>query len=126
MRSGWILSITVASLGLAMGTATLLAEKEAAALKIKDVMGKYVKGDKSPLAKALKGESSEAELKELHAAFVALAGNKPPKGDEEAWKKKTEALVAASAALAEKKEGAVAALKAATNCKACHDDHKGK
>ena len=126
MRSGWILSFTVASLGLVIGTATLLAEKEAASLKIKDVMGKYVKGKESPLAKAIGGSASEAELKELHAAFVALAANKAPKGDAEAWKKKTEALVAASAALVEKKEGAVAALKAASNCKACHDDHKGK
>ena len=127
-RTEWMLSLSIACLGLALGAATLVADKDnpTPKLKTKEVMGKYLKGKDAPLANAINGKSSAAELKELHAAFKALAANKPPRGDDEAWAKKTAALLAATEALLEKKEGAEALLKAAANCKACHDDHKGK
>ena len=60
-----------------------------------------------------------AANKEVLAKYAAwLAAYKPPKGDAESWKKKTGAIVAAI------KADNQAALKKATNCKACHNVHK--
>ena len=62
-----------------------------------------------------------AANKEVLAKYAAwLAEYKPPIGDAESWKKKTGAIVAAI------KADNQAALKKATNCKACHNVHKKK
>ena len=62
-----------------------------------------------------------AANKEVLAKYAAwMAAYKPPKGDAQSWKKKTGAVVAAI------KANDQAALKKASNCKACHNVHKKK
>ncbi len=100
-------------------------EKTEKPLSIKQVMGKFHKGNPALCGKASKGQASEAELKEMLAGYEAICAQKPPKGDEEAWKAKCTALVNATKALIEKKEGAATAYGTAVNCKSCHDAHKG-
>lgn len=92
---------------------------------IKDVMKKCMapKGDKL-CQKVQSGDATDEEKKELVTMFEALAKNKPEKGDEESWKEKTGALVAAAKAAAEGDDKAGAMLKKAADCKGCHSKHK--
>jgi hypothetical protein len=88
-------------------------------ITIKTVMKKaHSKG--GLLSKVIAGDASAEEKKELVTLYEALAKNTPPKGDETSWKEKTAALVAAA------KSADAAALKKASNCAACHSEHKGK
>jgi mono/diheme cytochrome c family protein len=50
---------------------------------------------------------------------------KPPKGDEENWKKMTGELVKAAKLAVDGDAGAGAALMKAANCAGCHKAHKG-
>ena len=90
--------------------------------KTEEIMKKAMKGPL--LKKVASGKGSAEDAKTLHEMMVALAHNKPHKGDEESWKKLTGALVKASEAAVEGKEDAGAMLKKAANCKACHSKHK--
>jgi len=90
---------------------------------IKDVMALH-KGKDSMVSKIADGKGSADEIKNLVAAYEALAGFKPPMGDEKSWKDKTAALVAAAKEVSDKKDGAGANLKKASDCKACHSVHK--
>lgn len=90
---------------------------------IKEVMKTCMKG--GLCKKVADGKASDEEKKKLVAMFEDLSKNKPPKGDEESWKKLTSALVDAAKACAEGKEGAGAALGKAANCAGCHKGHKG-
>ncbi|MSR31046.1 MAG: hypothetical protein EXR99_06010 [Gemmataceae bacterium] len=89
---------------------------------IKDIMKGA--GLKKACEKATAKGATEADKKAFAELCEALAANKCPKGDEESWKKKTGALVAASKALAADEKGALAKVKTATICKNCHDLHK--
>jgi hypothetical protein len=86
--------------------------------KIAEVMAKAMKG--GLCAKVAKGEATAEEKETLVQLFTALHANTPPKGDADAWKEKTKALLDAA------KAGDGAALKKAANCAACHGVHKGK
>lgn len=92
---------------------------------VKEVMALH-KGKDSFLSKVLAGNGSEEDLKKLVGAYEVLAAQKAPTGDEASWKKLTGALLVAAKDAQGKKEGALDKLKAATNCKACHDLHKPK
>jgi hypothetical protein len=92
---------------------------------IKDVMALH-KGKESFLANILAGKGSDDDHKKLVAAYEAMAGMKAPKGDEAGWKTLNTALLGAAKDVQAKKEGALDKLKAASNCKACHDPYKGK
>src|SRR6185436_4850347 len=92
---------------------------------IKEVMALH-KGKESFLANILAGKGSDDDLKKLVTAYEVMAAQKPPKGDEASWKTLTSAALASAKDAAAKKEGALDKLKAATNCKACHDAHKPK
>jgi len=95
------------------------------AASIKEVMkASFAKGGDMLLAKAT-GKEATAEDKEKFLECVKnLTEAKPPKGSEESWKKKTDAIVKAATNLKEGKEGANKEVRKATNCKACHDEHK--
>jgi mono/diheme cytochrome c family protein len=71
------------------------------------------------------GKATDEEKAKLVECFEALPANKPPKGEEESWKEKTAALIAAAKDCAAGKEGAGAALGKAANCAGCHGAHKG-
>jgi hypothetical protein len=70
--------------------------------------------------KVLAGTATGDEKTQLIIAYEALGQNKPPMGDEKAWKERTEAIVKAA------KGNDVAALKKATDCKSCHTEFKKK
>ena len=92
---------------------------------VKEVMALH-KGKESFLANVLAGKGSDDDLKKLVSAYEVMAAQKPPKGDEASWKTLTAAALVAAKDAAAKKEGALDKLKAATNCKACHEPHKPK
>lgn len=92
---------------------------------VKDVMALH-KGKESFLANILAGKGSDDDLKKLVSAYEVMAAQKPPTGDEGSWKTLTAAALAAAKDAQAKKEGAIEKLKAATNCKACHEPHKPK
>jgi len=92
---------------------------------VKDVMALH-KGKESFLANILAGKGSDDDLKKLVSAYEVLAAQKPPTGDEGSWKNLTGALLTAAKDAQAKKEGAIEKLKAASNCKACHEPHKPK
>lgn len=92
---------------------------------VKQVMAKTMapRGDKLN-KKVLSGQASDKEKMELLDMFISLAENDAPHGDKESWQSFSNAAVMAAARVAVGREGAVAELKAATNCKKCHDAHK--
>jgi surface antigen len=109
--------LTVGALGVMSHAGT----EEAA---IKKVMKEAMKGG---LCKSVaEGKASDDQKKELLELFESLAKAKPPKGEKESWDKKTLALVKAAEAAVDGKSGAPEQLKKASNCKACHEVHKGK
>ncbi|HLY74672.1 MAG TPA: hypothetical protein VKU80_11195 [Planctomycetota bacterium] len=91
----------------------------------KEVMALH-KGKESFLANILAGKGSDDDLKKLVGAYEVLAAQKAPKGDEGSWKNLTSALLTAAKEAQAKKDGALDKLKAASNCKACHEPHKPK
>jgi hypothetical protein len=90
------------------------------------VMKDHFKGDTSDIKKAAKGELDKEKTAALLAAVKTLGPAKPQKGDAASWKEKTDALTAALEKLEKGDAKAGEAVKAAANCKACHDVHKGK
>lgn len=118
--------LIVAGVVLAFGwlaVSLFAAEDEKPKYAIKDVMKTCMKG--GLCGKVAKGEANDEEKAKLVEYFTALCANKPPKGDAESWKAKTEALLAAAKEAAEGKEGAADKLKAAAKCADCHSAHKG-
>ncbi len=107
----------------AASLATISAEGK---ISTKDVMEKCMKGDGALCKKVASGKASKDEKATLLENFTSLSENKPPKGDADSWKTKTGALVAAAKAAVADDNGYQDKLKAAANCKACHDVHKGK
>lgn len=93
---------------------------------IEKVMKKGMKGDDSPLNKVLKGEASADQTKELAALVKTMNGTKAPEGDQAAYEKKVAELIAAMDAVAggDTGDAAIGRLKKASNCKACHSEHK--
>jgi len=105
------LSLMVAGFGLAV-VQNITAADKITHEQIEEVMKK---GFKAKLHEDL------AANKAVLAKYAAwLAAYKPPRGDAESWEKKTGAITASI------KANDQAALKKATNCKACHNVHKKK
>jgi hypothetical protein len=106
---------------LAVFTSFASAKKSEEHEIFEEIMKKGFKGskEKPPLLKKVMGGSATEEEKEKLTEYIKkLATLKPPKGDAESWKEKTQALVLA----AEKND--LKALKNTSNCKACHKVHK--
>ncbi len=91
---------------------------------IKAQMEKFHKGTDTPLTRALAKKSNPDELKALFTSYQSIATLKPKKGDEASWKAKTAALVAAADLVVKNDAKGIDALKAASDCKACHSVHK--
>ena len=105
-----------------VSVSVLEAEEAKPKHTIKEIMQKAHKG--GLLKKVLEGGASADEVKELQAYYKSLSQNTPKKGDASEWKKKTDAILKACNELAEGKDGAADALKAATNCGGCHKTFK--
>ena len=121
MRLGLRFAAALALVGL-IGLAVVADEKPKHT--IKEVMQKAMKG--GLCKKCASGEASDEEKKQLVELFESLAKNKPPKGEEASWKDKTKALLTAATGVAKGEGDGTKKLKAAANCKGCHDNHKGK
>jgi hypothetical protein len=116
----WSLAVLAVSL---VGVSGAEGRKEEGPQPIKAIMQKCHNAPKGvdPLCKKfLTGVASADEVKDLLAGYEDLGKNKPPKGDPEAWKTRTAALLSAAKDLAAKKEGAADAYKKAVDCMSCH------
>ncbi len=109
---------------LVMGSMVVRADEGEATPKhnTKDVMEKAHKA--GLLKKVVAGEASQEEKLALLDLYVSLAENKPAKGTPESWNEKTKAIVIAAAKVAVGRSDGSDLLKQATNCAACHGDHK--
>jgi hypothetical protein len=88
---------------------------------IKEVMTKAHKDGLLKKVSTGKGEGDDAKM--LLELYTALAANKPPKGDEKAWKERTASIVEAAKGFVDGK-GDAKKLGMATMCKSCHDTFK--
>jgi len=116
---------TVACVALAVSLVGVAAMSADDPPPIKEIMKKaHTPPGKSLLSKVTSGKASDEEKKQLVELYEALGKNKPPKGDEEEWKKRTDAMIAAAKDVAEGAKGAPAKLGKTVNCGACHKAHR--
>jgi len=126
--AGWSL-LAVFTVGMIHTVVHAQQEAEEAKPKhaIKEVMqGNHLapEGGKSLRDRVLAGDASPKEKQQLLDLYISLAENKPPRGELEAFQKKTRAVILAAAKVVVGREGADKELARATNCAACHRDHK--
>lgn len=127
---GWSL-LTLIALSLAYAT-VVVAQEAAAEAKpkytIKEVMkGAHMpatEGEKPLLQIVMGGDATPEQKQQLLDFYISLAENEPPKGDKEAWAKKTAPVVLGAAMIVVGRENGADVLKKATVCAACHKDHK--
>jgi len=106
-------------------TTGVRAEEDGPIAKSMKYTHKAPKGEKKISEKIIEGTASEEEIKKTLELYKAALDEKPPKGEQAAYKEKMTKLIAATEDVAAKKDGAAAEYKTAVNCKACHNDHKG-
>lgn len=82
-------------------------------------------GKKALYREVLTGGATKEEKQELLDLYQSLAKAKPPRGSHDDWQKATAALVAAAEEIVSGEAKNLDKLRAAANCKACHDAHKG-
>jgi hypothetical protein len=129
MRTVKYFGLAVLTLGLIAGLGSSLTQGEKPKFTIKQVMNKAHESEEEDNAlrdKVIAGKATKQEKEELVTLYTALTQNKPPKGDEKAWKERTEKILAIAKDVVAGKEGSAAALKAATNCGDCHTIHRPK
>ena len=93
---------------------------------IKEVMKAGMAGNTSLLKKVLSGDASAEEKMKLLDLYIDLVENDAPKGDETEWKMMAGMAMLNAAKVVAGREGAIAELKKASDCKSCHDKCKGK
>jgi hypothetical protein len=91
---------------------------------VKAIMEETHKGADNPASEVRHGRGTEEQQKILLKAYEELAAMKPPRGDAAGWKARTGAVIAALNDVIAKKGGAVDRLYSATDCRACHDQHR--
>ncbi len=102
----------------------VLAQDPSPAPPLKEIMTRAHKPPANLLRKVAQGKASAEETKQLLDLYKALAQNKPPKGDAQAWADRTSLLVAAAQAAVDGEADASQKLKNMSNCQACHSAHK--
>ena len=85
---------------------------------IKEIMQESFKQEGNLKDLIIEGMATDEQKVQFIDYVENLAQFKPRKGDASSWKEKIDALIAAA------KDSDLAALKKATNCKACHSVHK--
>ncbi|MDB5294486.1 MAG: hypothetical protein JWO31_469 [Phycisphaerales bacterium] len=103
------------------------ADEKAPKHTIKEIMHKAHKDDDALLKKVTGPKATHDDAVALLELYKDLAANKPPKGDQADWDKRTADIVAASEATTKGDKvdaKAVATLKKTVDCKACHTLHK--
>ncbi|MEM8732787.1 MAG: hypothetical protein AAGG44_01100 [Planctomycetota bacterium] len=125
MKKPVVASLVLGAVATAMIAPFAIAddeEKSKPKHTIKEVMKVAFKGGLQK--KVLSGEASDDEKKELLDLYVSLVESKPPKGEMNSWHNLAGGAALAAAKVVVGREGALDELKAATNCKACHSEHK--
>ena len=89
---------------------------------IKEIM-KEAHGKKL-LNKVVDGAASKEEKDQLLDLYISMIDNKPGKGEDRSWLMKSGRLILAAARVSVGRDGAEADLKAAADCKGCHEVHK--
>ena len=126
MRTVKYFLMAVLATGLAAGLGVFGAAEDAKPkYTIEEVMEKAHQGKPSLFKQVVTGKADADQKKMLLEYYEALAQNKPEKGELADWKKRTSAMVKAAKDVAADKEGATKELAKATNCKGCHQLHKG-
>jgi hypothetical protein len=133
VRKMHLFGFAVLTLGLFVGSAYRAADKDSddkPKYTIKQAMkiahGKADKKTPSLSDKVLAGEASSDEKAKLLELYNAVAANKAPKGDADAWKEKTTGIVDAIKGVVDSKENAEVDLRKALNCKSCHMTFRGR
>ena len=116
-----LLSVTVIVAGLFTAATAADDDKPLEKHSIKDVMKTAHK--MGLVQKVVGKEASDEEREQLVELYIAMAENDAPKGSQKEWKVRSARLIVAAADAAEDPEN-VDALKAASNCGACHKAHK--
>ncbi|RBP45909.1 hypothetical protein DES53_102293 [Roseimicrobium gellanilyticum] len=101
-------------------------QAEPAKRSISTVMKDAMKGDTSLHKKVALGKGTDTDAAALLDYYKSLPAETPPEGEATSWQEKTAKLIAAAQAVVDKKPGATEQLQTAGNCKACHNEHKGK
>ena len=127
--AGWSL-LTVVALSLTY-TAVVRAQGAAEAkpkYTIKEVMKQShtppKQGEKPLVQLVLAGDATPEQKQKLLDLYISLAENEPPKGDKEAWAKKTAPVILGAAMIVVGRENGADVLKKATVCASCHKDFK--
>ena len=102
------------------------ADNDKPKYSIEEIMGKAHEGKNSLYKKVVGGQANADQKKELLGLYEDLAKNKPPKGSQDDWKKRTTAMVSAAKEVVENKPDAGKKLGKAVSCKGCHDLHREK
>jgi len=111
-------------LGLVVGLALVRAD-DTPKYSIKDVMKMAHKGDASLYKKVLSGDASKDDKAKLVELYTALAADHPKVNDDDDWKMRTQAMLAAAQDIQSGKDS-TAALKKAAACGECHKNHRSK
>jgi len=91
---------------------------------VKEVMKMAHKGDPSLYKKVVNGDGSKDDKDMLVTLYTALAADHPKVNDDDDWKTRTQALLAAAKDVQAGKDGAADALKKAAACGDCHKNHR--
>jgi hypothetical protein len=126
MRTVKYFGMAVLTMGMLAGLGMFRAADDKAKYSIEEVMEKAHKGKPSLFKQVVDGKASDEQKKELVELYEALAKNKPEKGSEDDWKKRTSAMVKSAKEVAGGNGGAARQLAKAANCKGCHELHKGE
>lgn len=110
-------------LGLAVGMALVRAD-DPPKYSIKDVMKMAHKGDPSLYKKVVNGDGNKDDKDTLVTLYAALAADHPKVNDDDDWKMRTQAMLAAAKDVQADKPGAADALKKAAACGDCHKNHR--
>jgi hypothetical protein len=121
-------AIALLSLAFLFGS-NQAGEKGEPKYTIKQVMAKGFNAKKGEVAlcgKVASGKASDEEKKSFLELVTALSKSTPPKGEADAWKEKTTALVNAATGAVKGDADAAKSVAKLANCAACHSEHKGK
>lgn len=91
---------------------------------IKQLMRQGFQRPESPGYRAMKGQATTAELKQLSKITAELARLTPPKGSATKWTSRTSELLTAVKDGVEQNDGAVERIRVAIRCVTCHRDHR--
>ena len=120
-RIAVVVALAAFAIAVTIGTTGAIQEKKPKHT-ISEVMKKVHKG--GLLKKVISGQASPREKGQLLDYYVSLYENKPKKGAEASWTKRTADLVVGAAKAILKQQDAVATLRSASKCASCHKVHK--